>query len=122
MKFYSCNHCKNSIIQLEKNNVSITCCGEEMEEMIPGSIEASKEKHIPKIIQKDDVTIVEVGDIKHPMTEEHYIKWIALETENGFLMQHLQNDSEPKAIFQTDQKIIRAYAYCNLHGLWKKEI
>lgn len=122
MKFYSCNHCKNSIIQLEKNNVSITCCGKEMEEMIPGSIEASKEKHIPKIIQKDDVTIVEVGDIKHPMTEEHYIKWIALETENGFLMQHLQNDSESKAIFQTDQKIIRAYAYCNLHGLWKKEI
>lgn len=120
MKFYVCKHCGNIIIKLEDSKVPVMCCGEKMEELIPGSVDAAVEKHVPVVSIENGSVTVEVGEVTHPMTTEHYIKWIVLETENGFLVQHLSPEMDPKVTFMTDQKVKKAYAYCNLHGLWEK--
>lgn len=120
MKFYHCKHCGNVVIQLEEDH-HLCCCDEAMEELVPGSIEGAPEKHIP-VIRNDHEITVTVGSILHPMSEDHQIKWILLELEKGFMITYLDPNDEAEAKFQTNQVVKNVYAYCNLHGLWKKEM
>ena len=72
--FYICKHCGNTAAMLRDAGVPIMCCGEKMREIIPGTTEASGEKHIP-VYEVDGNTVrVTVGAAEHPMTEEHYIE------------------------------------------------
>ena len=70
MKFYRCEHCGNIVIYLKDAGVPVVCCGEEMQELRPGTVDASV---------------------------------------------------ETRAVFQLSEhdKVVSAYEYCNLHGLWK---
>lgn len=122
MNFYKCRNCQNIITTVNKSDKRVVCCNEKMEVLIAGSVEASKEKHIPVITIEEGNVIIEIGELIHPMSEEHYIEWIALETEKGIMIEKLNPKEEPKVYFKTNQKIKAAYAYCNLHGLWKKEV
>ena len=121
MKFYRCKHCGQIIAIVKKTGAPIICCGEEMEEIIPGTVEASKEKHIPVYkVEGDKVTVI-VGSVEHPMIAEHYIEWIAIQTTSGNQRKALKPNEAPCAEFKildTD-KVLAVYAYCNLHGLWK---
>ena len=122
MKFYICEHCGNLITFVENKGVPVMCCGQKMTELVPGTVEASLEKHIPVVEQKGDSITVKVGSMEHPMVEEHYIQWIALETRQGCQLKHLQPGEKPEAVFALTKgdALVAAYAYCNLHGLWKK--
>lgn len=120
MEFYRCKHCGN-ILKVEKEMHSILCCQEEMEKLIPGSVDAAQEKHVPKVEIGTDV-IVTVGEVEHPMIEEHYIEWILLELENGYMVKNLKPNEKPAACFKTNERVKAVYAYCNLHGLWKTEV
>ena len=83
-KFYRCAHCGNVIQKVVDKRVPVVCCGQKMEELIPGTVEASVEKHLPVVTWVDDHTIkVEVGSVAHPMLEEHHIAFVYVETENG---------------------------------------
>lgn len=122
MKFYRCSHCGNIIAFLENKGVPVVCCGQKMDEIIPGSVDAAAEKHVPVIIIDGSTVTVCVGDVAHPMTEPHHIAWIVLETEHGFQKKDLDPTGEPCAVFSlADDKAVAAYAYCNLHGLWKQD-
>lgn len=95
-----------------------------MEELTAGSADAAQEKHVPQVkVDGCDVT-VEVGSVHHPMSEEHSINWVYLLTEKGGQRKNLPFDGEPTAVFRLtdDDRPVAAYAYCNLHGLWKTEI
>ena len=94
-----------------------------MQEIIPGTVEAATEKHIPVISVEGSKVTVTVGSVLHPMTEPHYIQWIALETKNGNQRKELKFTDEPIAHFciAGDDEVVAAYAYCNLHSLWKSE-
>lgn len=94
---------------------------EGLDEVNIGSVDASTEKHVPVYFIDNDYIDVHVGEILHPMEEEHYIMWIALETEDKFIMQRLNPNEEPKARFPYIKGSV-IYAYCNLHGLWKNEV
>lgn len=123
-KFLLCKTCGNLVEILEDAGVDIVCCGLPMEELVANTADAAAEKHIPVIsIEENDVT-VKVGDVLHPMSEDHYIKWIYLETDKGIHRVNLRPEDEPYTTFalRTDETIKGAYAYCNLHGLWKKEL
>jgi len=63
---------------------------------------------------------VDVGSVAHPMTKEHLIEWVVLETEKGYQVKYLTAEEAPVCSFSlTDgDKAVRVYAYCNLHGLW----
>lgn len=121
MKFYRCKKCNNVMIIKDGENNPI-CCNEAMEELIPGSVDAALEKHVPVVSLEEEYKII-VGEVIHPMQEEHYIEWIALEFEDGIIkMFDLKPNQEPVVTYKAEKKVKSAYAYCNLHGLWKTEV
>jgi superoxide reductase len=121
MKFYICRHCGNIIAYTEASGVSVVCCGEKMQELIPGSVDAAAEKHVPVISVSGNKVTVTVGSVAHPMQEAHYIKWIALETAQGNQRKLLKPGAAPSAEFMIcdGDQVVRAYAFCNLHSLWQ---
>ena len=121
-KFLVCRHCGNIVAVIRNRGGQIYCCGEEMQELIPGTTEASGEKHIPVYEVKGSTVHVTVGEAEHPMTAEHYIEWICMETEHGIQYAHLKPSDKPKAKFSVcDGDEVRAvYAFCNQHNLWRK--
>ena len=94
-----------------------------MSEIVPGTTDAAVEKHVPVWTVENDIVHVKVGSVEHPMIPEHFIEWIALETREGVQIKHLTPGSKPQAVFALAQgdSVVSAYAYCNLHGLWKEE-
>ena len=120
MKFYVCPHCGNIIAFVNSSGVPVKCCGQNMVEIVPGSVDASKEKHVPVIKKEGNLVTVSVGSVAHPMLEEHNIGWIALMTKTGNQRKTLKPGDEPKAVFALvdGDEPVAAYAYCNLHGLW----
>ena len=124
MKFYVCNHCGN-IIRFDKNTgVPVMCCGEAMQELVPGTTDAAQEKHVPFVKQDGNIVTVTIGEVDHPMIEEHYIEWIILETMEMEYKVELKPGDDPIATFILDDgdEVVAAYEYCNLHRLWKKEL
>lgn len=120
VKFYRCQHCGNIIIKLHDSKVPVVCCGEKMEELIPNTKDAAIEKHIPVTEQVEGGVEVSVGSVLHPMTEEHYIEWIYVETKQGNWIKYFSPEQDPKCVLSvTEEEIKTVYAYCNLHGLWQ---
>ena len=106
---------------IKDQGVPIKCCGENMKEITAGASEGAKEKHIPVYHINGDTVTVNVGEAEHPMTPEHYIDWVCIETEKGFQLKKLKSDMSPKISFplSKDDKVKAVYAFCNLHSLWK---
>lgn len=121
MKFFICEHCGNIITHLKTSGVGVYCCGEKMVELVPGTSDGAFEKHVPVVKTQGNLVKVEVGSVPHPMIPEHFIEWIVLETEKGFQQVKLTPSDAPEAKFALTEgdKVVSAYAYCNLHGLWK---
>lgn len=121
MKFYRCRHCGNVVAYLHRSGVKVVCCGEEMKELIPNTQDGAKEKHVPVYTVKGNKVTVQVGEVAHPMTEEHFIEWIALQTKKGNQRVALKPGDKPEAVFALleDDEVEAVYAYCNLHGLYK---
>lgn len=122
-RFYICRVCGNLIGMIHDTGVPVVCCGKKMESLVPNTVEASGEKHLPVVAVEDDAVTVKVGSVDHPMVPEHFIEWIYLETENGGQRKALKPGDEPAASFCLgDDKAVAVYAYCNLHGLWMTKI
>ena len=122
-KFYICEHCGNIVGLIHDAGVPLVCCGQKMTKLEAGVVEASREKHIPVATVNGNTVNVTVGSVEHPMIEEHSILWVYLETDKGGHRKCLEVGKAPTVTFALeDEKPIAAYAYCNLHGLWKVEI
>jgi superoxide reductase len=94
-----------------------------MAELVPNTVDASAEKHVPAVTVSGDRIEVRVGSAPHPMTEEHHISFVYAATENGGQRKGLKVDSPAEAVFSfADDKPLKVFAYCNLHGLWKADI
>jgi len=122
-KFFICKHCGNMVGLIDNKGVPMVCCGEEMTELVPNTVEASAEKHLPDVTVSDDIISVQVGSVPHPMEEVHHIDFMYVETQRGGQRKCLKVGEEPKLTFRfADDKPVAVYAYCNLHGLWKTEL
>ena len=122
-RFYICEKCGNIVGMIHASGVPLVCCGQKMTAIEAGTVEASREKHIPVVEVKDNTVKVVVGSVLHPMTEEHSITWVYLETDKGGQRKTLAAGDSPEVTFAlADEKPVAVYAYCNLHGLWKTEI
>lgn len=122
-KFYICEKCGNLVGMINESGVPMMCCGQKMTKIEPGVVEASREKHIPEVKVEGNIVTVTVGSIEHPMAPEHSILWVYLETDKGGQRKCLEVGKAPVVSFAiADEKPVAAYAYCNLHGLWKAEI
>ena len=122
-RFYICEKCGNIVEMVNASGVTPHCCGQKMSVLEAGVVEASREKHIPEVEMLDGRVNVVVGSVLHPMAEEHSILWIELVSDKGVQRKYLNPGEAPAVSFLLkDEKPIEVYAYCNLHGLWKKEI
>jgi len=92
------------------------------EELTANTTDGAFEKHVPVIEVDGDTVIVKVGSAEHPSLDAHYIEWILLQTEMGFQIHYLKPGMKPEAAFKTTEKIVAAFEYCNLHGLWKTDV
>lgn len=121
--FYTCRHCGNIIAMIRDNGVPVYCCGEKMPRLIPGATEGAREKHAPVFHVDGNTVHVTVGFLEHPMTPEHHIQWICLETARGIQYVHLNPGDPPKASFPLSQgdRVENVYAFCNQHDLWAEQ-
>lgn len=124
VKLYRCNHCGNIVEMVKDAGPAPVCCGETMQELKANSTDAATEKHVPVVEIEGNVVKVIVGSVIHPMTEEHHIGYIFLETSVGVHRAILNPTGSPEATFvlAEGEKPVAAYEYCNLHGFWVKEL
>lgn len=119
LKFYRCKNMGNiSVRPYVKEEPANS------EPLVPNTVDAAKEKHVPVVTVDGNAVHVQVGSVLHPMTPEHYITFIALETKKGYQIVELTPDDQPVADFAVAEgdAPVAAYEYCNLHGLWKADI
>lgn len=114
LKIYQNKETKKTVISRE----AIEVAG--WEELIAGSVDAAVEKHVPVVTKKCKQVKVEVGSVTHPMSVEHLIEWVAIETVQGYQVKYFTAESVPTATFSLadGDSLVAVYAYCNLHGLW----
>lgn len=121
MKFFKCKECCTTAMELvagEHDEAKV------FQELKANSTDAAGEKHVPVVEKKGDTVVVKVGELEHPMLEAHYIMWIYLETDRGGMLRKLMPGEKPEAEFvlPAGEKLVAAYEYCNLHGLWVAEM
>jgi len=128
LRFFGCGHCGNvAALAVSKAN-ALACCGEKMRELAPNTVDASQEKHLPAAEKTDCGVRVKIGSVPHPMTEEHRIDFVCVKSGRGAQFAKLGAGDAPEAEFcfagsePADSSPVEAYAYCNLHGLWKAAI
>ena len=122
-RFFRCRRCGNLMGLINDSGVPMICCGEKLPEIVPNTVEASAEKHLPAVTVSGDTVNVQIGSVPHPMEEAHNIMFVFVETEQGGQRKCLNAGDEPKLSFNCiADEPIAVYTYCNLHGLWKTEI
>lgn len=120
-KYYICEHCGNIIAMVKDAKVPVMCCGQKMTEIVPGTVDAALEKHVPVYSVEGNQVKVNVGTAEHPMLPAHYIEWVSLQTKQGIQTKALQPGDKPEVCFAICEgdEVEAVYAYCNLHSLWK---
>lgn len=119
-RFHLCRHCGNLTGLIHDAGVPICCCGEPMDELVPNTSEAAGEKHLPVARVEGSLVRVRVGGVDHPMTDEHAIAWVYLQTDRGGQRKALPPGGPPAVTFAlADETPVAVYSWCSLHGLWK---
>ena len=119
--FYKCEKCGNVIGLISGKEENIKCCDENMKNIVANSQDGAMEKHVPVYKKDGNEIVVKVGEVEHPMDEDHYIMWIAQVSENRTTRVRLNPGETIEVKFPYIENSI-LYAYCNKHGLWKNEI
>ena len=113
-----CKNCGEVVKVMGENDFDIQCCREKMTTLVPNSVDAAIEKHVPTYEVEGDKIIVKVN---HVMEDEHYIDWVAMVSDGKECTKYFK----PGVPAETHFKYVPGatlYAYCNKHGLWKKDV
>ena len=122
-KFYKCKKCANLFLKVQEGPCTPVCCGEPFDELIAGTVDAAREKHIPMVTREGGRIIVNVGEVDHPMLDAHFIQWVALVADGRTEIHYLKPGEAPHTEFSCEgSENVSIYEYCNLHGLWKADI
>ena len=119
LELYKCDLCGNIIDVMHAGHGKLICCGQPMVCLIENSVDAVVEKHVPVVEKIDGGVKVKVGDVAHPMEDDHFIEWIEIIVDGKSYRQFLEPGDAPEAVFKVDATSITAREYCNLHGHWK---
>ena len=121
MKLLKCKACGKVVEIIQEGCPTINCCGEKMVLVEPNTVDAANEKHIPYTQIDENKVFVKIGEIEHPMEEKHYINFVVAEYENKQIKKYFKPGEKPETTFDYE-KGMKIYSYCNLHGLWIKEL
>jgi superoxide reductase len=119
---YQCGVCGNVVGMLIVGGGQLTCCNQPMNLHAEKSADQGMEKHVPVIEDVGEGIKVKVGDVPHPMADDHFIQWIETVSENGDAKLFLSPGDTPEREFRKSKKLKKVRAYCNLHGLWTQEV
>ena len=120
VRFFRCKVCGKIIVMINPTGAPTICCGREMEELIPQKDDMAAEKHVPVVSNVGRMVTVKVGSVAHPMEQNHYIQWVAVQTEEGFQITYLQPGQKPEAEFFLEKgPVLNVWEYCSVHGLWE---
>lgn len=119
LEVFKCALCGNIVESVHAGAGELVCCGQPMAVFRENTVDAAKEKHVPVLEKIDGGYRVKVGDVAHPMGEDHFIEWIELIAGGKAYLEFLEPGSAPEAVFLVDADKVTVRAYCNLHGLWK---
>ena len=114
---------QNNLIVVLNSSKEINIDG--YEKLIPNTVDAAHEKHVPVVnVEDDGMLFIQVGEVSHPMTEEHLISAIYVVTDNGDMYKKvLTKDDMPEfSVDISSAKEVKVYAYCNLHGVWMTKV
>lgn len=117
-QIYKCNVCGNIVEVTHTGAGELVCCGQAMELQTEKNQDEGQEKHVPVIEKTDKGYKVRIGEVAHPMEENHFIEWIELITDENIERIYLKPNEEPIAEFESSAENISARCYCNVHGLW----
>ena len=118
---YKCEICGNMTEVLHTGSGTLVCCGQNMILLEEKTQDEGLEKHVPIIEKTETGFLIKVGEILHPMDDNHYIEWIELETENIIYRKELSPGDKPEVEFCTSAEKVTAREHCNIHGLWKSK-
>lgn len=125
IKLLFCKHCGKIVEKLPNTHGCATmCCGEPMTELVANTRDAALEKHVPAVTIDGNKVHVQIGSVAHPMTEAHHISFVYLVTDREIRRHDFAFTDAPEWTFTIgeDEKSLKVYEYCNLHGLWVKEL
>lgn len=114
-----CEVCGKIVRVVHTGAGTLVCCEQEMSKLVEQTADYKVEKHVPVIEKMADGFLVKVGNVPHPMTNEHYIEWIELIADGVSYVKYLKPGDEPKAEFCLSASDVKARDYCNVHKLWK---
>jgi len=117
-QIYKCNVCGNIVEVLHAGAGQLVCCGQPMQLLEENTVDAAEEKHVPVIEKMENGVKVKVGEVPHPMEEDHHIEWIEIIADGRSYRKFLKPGDVPEAEFEISAGEITAREYCNLHGLW----
>lgn len=125
LELYKCEICGNIVEVVIAGEGELVCCGQPMNKMEAKTTaeEMLKEKHVPVILKTDNGINIIVGEVIHPMTEEHYIQFIEAHSQDGKYVKrkYLHPNEEPVLKLKCDCEDVIARELCNIHGLWISE-
>ena len=117
-QIYKCELC-GQIVEVVIGGTKLKCCGSNMALLDENTVDAAVEKHVP-VVEKTATGIkVKVGEVAHPMADDHYIQWIEVIAGDSVLRTHLSPGDAPEAEFCIADEDYIVREYCNLHGHWK---
>ena len=124
LHFYRCEDCGHMLVSIAPEAEPIATCGPRLKEITAGEHDGAVEKHLPVTEAEEGFVKVKVGDVPHPMTHDHHIEWILLETDRGYHLRRLEPEDDPSHAFPLakGERAVMAYEYCNLHGLWRNKV
>jgi superoxide reductase len=118
-EIYKCEICGQVVEVTTGAKPSLFCCGEQMGQEIEKITEGVAEKHVPVISAIEGGTRVSVGEVEHPMGEDHLIEWVEIINGSYVQRKYLSATDKPYADFYVPfSEDLKARAYCNNHGLW----
>ncbi len=124
LKIYKCETCGKIVLEMIGSAVTPHCCGGPMTLLKANDTDGALEKHVPHVTKEGSTITAQIGEVEHPMLDAHYIQFITLETEKGAHTLCLKPGEKPTATFHLSENETpkAVYEYCNLHGLWVKEL
>lgn len=124
MKFYRCEVCGNIVEKVVDHNVPVMCCGKPMTLLEANVTDGATEKHVPEVSVENGVLHAVIGSVEHPSLPEHFINFIVVKAGDQVYRKDLKAGDKPEASFNLNgyTGMVEVYEFCNLHGLWKKEV
>lgn len=120
MKFYHCDICNRDMFLTDSETKVPNCCGKPMTLLQPKT--TIDDKHTPVVTINGNKLTVNVGKVAHPNEPTHKILWICIETNKDYLFRDLLDGPSYTFTLAPEQKPLKAYALCNVHGLYVTDI